>query len=150
MKITRTIAVIAIMLSSCNIGEKTEELGLKASVFTEQYYNDVKNKDYDQALSLFSAQFLRDTPRDSFITQIARMRENRGDIISFQLEENKYLKNINGSKKESEFTQIYKVTYSKGLVTRESFVFFVSNNGNSLGKIKSYEIDFYKDSDNEN
>lgn len=147
---TRIIIIaVLIMFGSCHTNDNIEGLSKKASPIVNRFYHFIQHNNFDSTRFLFTDNCLALAPPDTLISMLERMNHQRGNVDSFLLEENKYSVSHKNGKRTNEFTQVYKVVYASGFVTKEEFGFLEEDlNTTNPAIINSYVIDFYYPPDN--
>jgi hypothetical protein len=80
---------------------------------TKQYFQAIKSKDFDRALSFYAPKFFAKTPREQWLQTLQGINTNLGDLQSYQLLDWLVRVNLTLPEPETIYVLRYRVTYSK-------------------------------------
>lgn len=141
------ILIISCFLLSCGFSD-LKRLNPEASRSAGEYYDYLQKGDVKATVPLFDDQFFDKLPVDTYLARISEVYGVDGEqkvITSRSLLFSKYREETVNSKYSGAFTQVYKVTYSNGYVSKDEIIFDV-NKQKELGKIKAVYMRTYSDS----
>jgi PBP1b-binding outer membrane lipoprotein LpoB len=132
--------LLAFSLSSCfqnlndyaNRTEKTNAL----------FYGYLKEQNFDGATNMFSDECLKTNPYDTLKMELEKINKQYGNVVRYELLENKFSKSVRENKETKEFIQTFKVTYSTGFLAKEEITYIVSK-VKAFDKIDAYVFDYY-------
>ncbi|HEY79150.1 MAG TPA: hypothetical protein G4O09_08570 [Dehalococcoidia bacterium] len=128
------IMVLSAQTTGCGIAE---EKSATENVVTS-YFEAVKAKDFDKALSFYSPKFFEVTPQDDWLEALKTINAKLGDLQTYKLTSWKGNKQVGTAGSGTYYELRYEVTYSK-YPAKEVFNIFKPSAGGEL-KIQGHNI----------
>lgn len=100
--------VFVFIISGCNIPIDKSV----AEVIAQNYFEDIKNKDFEKALTYYSPIFFEKTNQSEWLRILKKMNSELGDLKNFHLEDWD-IRTQFGTRSGTYYLLKYKVNYSK-------------------------------------
>jgi hypothetical protein len=79
----------------------------------KSYFNAIRDKDFDKALTFYSPEFFKRTSHEVWLQTLKTMNAKLGDLKSYELIDWRFQKNIGMVSNDTFYLMKYKVIYSK-------------------------------------
>lgn len=103
------IIMVITSMSGCNIVEDKNE----ADQFMKTYFDTIKSKDFDKALTLYSDKFYEKTSKEDWLKALNTINKKLGDLENYEQNGFNINTQVGTENSGTYYTFKYKVKYSK-------------------------------------